>query len=83
MLSFFPDVLVRAGFLAEGEAPIAGSMGRGTAGEAAVEDMSPKKPPNWVTITISNTTPRDVAAITLVRFSAPNFTTPTSNRFRI
>ena len=83
MASFFPATLVRVELLGAGDASIAGSAGRDTAGAAALEDMPPKKPPNWVTITISNTTPRDVAAITFVRLSAPNFTTLASNRFRI
>jgi hypothetical protein len=82
MVSFFPATLVRDELLGAGDASIVGSAALDAVGEAALEDMPPKRPPNWVTITISNNTPRDTAAINFVRLSAPNFTTPTSNKSR-
>jgi hypothetical protein len=82
--AFFPvPGFARTAFRVAGEEPRVGSAGREAAGAAALDDMPPKKPPNWVTITISNTTPRETAAISFVRLSAPNFTTLASNKFRI
>src|SRR5262249_13411906 len=51
------------------------------AGAAALDELPLNQPANWVTISPTATTPRAAAAITLVLFSAPTFTTSSLNRF--
>ena len=71
---FFPPFPTRTGLAGGCAAGLEGSEIRDGADEARGEEVSPIEPTKRVPINTRAIAPSDTAAMSLVRFSAPNFT---------